>query len=127
MFGRRSKRGKRSSRQDDERRAFARHPAELPVRFASDSLEFEGALELRGSTADISQTGLCVRCDFLEPKGTEVSLRVGEPGSDICVSGTVAWIVESPPEGPAMGIELANTSFDAALFEWLLTHARVKN
>jgi hypothetical protein len=126
MFGRRNKRSSKSSSRD-ERRAFARHPAELPVRFASEALEFEGNLELRGSTADISQTGLCVRCDFLEPEGTEVSLRVGEPGADICVNGKVAWIAELPPEGPAMGIELSNTSFDAALFEWLLAHARVKN
>lgn len=125
MFGRRNKRSKRTNRSD--RRAFARHPAELPVRFASEALEFEGNLELRGETADISQTGLCVRSDFLEPEGTEVNLRVGEPGADICVSGKVAWIAERPPEGPAMGIELANTSFDTALFQWLLDHAREKN
>jgi len=125
MFGRRSKQTKRDAH--EERRTAIRHRAELPVRFESEALEFDGKLELRGSTADISRTGLCVRCDFLEPKGTEVCLRVGEPGADICVNGTVAWIVESPPEGPAMGIELANTSFDTALFEWLLNHARVTN
>ena len=92
-----------------ERRRSPRYPVELPVRFWSELLEFEGRVELSGEVSDVSWGGLFVRCEFLETPGTPVSLLVTLPGTEpVPLKGHVAWVAEEPPKGPGMGIRLAN-------------------
>lgn len=97
-----------TSTSGSERRRSRRYSVELPVRFWSELLEFEGRVELTGEVSDVSWGGLFVRCEFLEPPGTPVSLLVMVPGSGevITLQGHVAWVAEEPPKGPGMGINL---------------------
>ena len=72
-------------------------------------LDFEAKAELSGEVQDISTGGLFIRSDFLEPRGTPVSLLVWLPSQakPLVLSGRVAWVAETPPKGPGMGIELS--------------------
>jgi hypothetical protein len=96
------------SKMDHERRTSPRYPVEFPVRFWSELLEFEGRMEVEGSTSDVGWGGLFVRSDFLEEPGTPVSLLVSLPQSQqpLPLKGHVAWVAEDPPKGPGMGIKL---------------------
>jgi Tfp pilus assembly protein PilZ len=95
--------------QGGERRGAPRYPVELPVRFWSEMLEFEGRVEVSGEVSDVSWGGVFVRCDFFETPGTPVSLFVTLPDGKqgVPLKGHVAWIAESPPKGPGMGIKLS--------------------
>jgi hypothetical protein len=90
-----------------DRRLAPRYSVELPARYWSELLEFEGRVELTGEVSDVSWGGLFVRCEFLEPPGTPVSLLVTLPESAVPLKGHVAWVAEEPPKGPGMGIRLA--------------------
>ena len=72
-------------------------------------LDFDGKAELQGEVTDISSGGLFIRSEFLETRGTPVSLLVWLPSRTvpIALSGRVAWVTENPPKGPGMGIELS--------------------
>jgi uncharacterized protein (TIGR02266 family) len=95
--------------QRKNRRRFERHEIDLPVRFRSEMLDFQGrARFLEGEVADISRGGLFIRSDFFEMPGTPVRLLLAVPGSTgtLHLDGHVAWVVEEPPKGPGMGIRL---------------------
>lgn len=94
---------------DSDKRAYRRKPIVCPVRFWSEMLDFEAKAELQGEVTDISSGGLFIRSDFLETKGTPVSLLVWLPSRTvpIALQGRVAWVAEAPPKGPGMGIELS--------------------
>ena len=92
-----------------ERRQNGRLPVELPATFTSESLEMDVDLEVR----NVSSGGLFVRSEFLEPTGTEVTLRVAFTDRDVNVRGRVAWVAEHAPSGPGMGIELDEPSRQA--------------
>jgi len=72
-------------------------------------LDFETKAEVSGEVLDMSSGGLFIRSDFLEPRGTPVSLLVWLPGiaQPLQLSGRVAWVTEAPPKGPGMGIQLS--------------------
>lgn len=94
---------------DDDKRVFRRKSITCPVRFWSEMLEFETKAEVDGEVLDMSSGGLFIRSEFLEPRGTPVSLLVWLPGvsQPLHLSGRVAWVTEEPPKGPGMGIELS--------------------
>ncbi len=93
-------------RSHHEQRTRPRISLEVPVRFASDSLGFEGAAEI-GRTGDLSEQGLFIRSDFLEPVGTRVRLELRlDGGESLQLDGSVVWVAEGGPKGPGMGILL---------------------
>jgi hypothetical protein len=89
-----------------ERRVSRRVPTTLPVRFCSALLEFEGEATFDGEISDVSDGGVFIRSDLLEPPGTRVHLLVSLPEHRQVVSGHVAWTAQAPPKGPGMGIKL---------------------
>jgi hypothetical protein len=89
-----------------ERRGSRRVPTTLPVRFCSEHLEFEGEAALDAEICDVSEGGVFIRSDYLEPPGTRVLLLVSLLRERKLVSGRVAWTAHEPPKGPGMGIRL---------------------
>lgn len=100
---------------------------EIPIRFRSEMLEFEGRAQLTdfsdGEVIDISQGGVFIRSEFFEIPGTPVHLVVRVPRSDetITMNGRVAWIAEAPPKGPGMGIRLHGTPLPLEVLDRIIT------
>jgi hypothetical protein len=90
----------------DDRRGTPRYEVQLPVRFWSELLEFEGTAELEGEVRDVSWGGLFVHSEYLETPGTPVRLLVEMPHAPVSLRGQVAWVASGPPKGPGMGIRL---------------------
>lgn len=98
------------------RRIHQRFPAQIPVRFSSEMMDFDGTAELEGSVENVSLGGLFIRSEFLELPGTPVQLEIAPPsGAPLSLRGQVAWVAREPPEGPGMGIRLLGTLDGAAL------------
>jgi Tfp pilus assembly protein PilZ len=105
-----------------ERRNFPRYNVNLPVRFSSEMLDFDATCELwDGLVEDISRTGLFIRSDLLEVPGTPVCLSLRMPIGEqtLFLNGRVAWIMEHPPKGPGMGIQLRDGPIGEKLFNRL--------
>jgi len=96
------------------RRTFKRFDTSLLVRFASGMLDFDGQFE-SGEVANVSQGGLFVRSDYLEPPGTPVVLILTMPatGETVRLNGIVAWVKEEPP---GMGVRLSG-ALDEVMLE----------
>ena len=106
----------------ENRRTFARYDTQVPVRFTSEMLDFDGTVELeQGSVENVSQGGLFVRSEFLEIPGTPVLLLLKVPptGEEVRRGGIVAWVADEPPAGPGMGIRLRGT-LDRQTIDWLV-------
>lgn len=92
-----------------ERRRHERVEIDRPVavRFRSDMLEFEGQATMSsGVVGDVSAGGLFIRSEFLEPPGTAVQIDIDHGDRLVALRGSVRWIVEDPPKGPGMGVEI---------------------
>jgi len=95
----------------------------LPVRYCTESLEFEGDVELvPGEARDVSPQGLFVRSDFLESPGTTVHLHLSLPreAEPLRLCGHVAWVTEDPELGPGMGICIEDAPKGRHLIDCLL-------
>jgi Tfp pilus assembly protein PilZ len=97
-----------STEDEHEKRTSQRRAVVYPIRFSSKLLDFEAKAELVGEVLDVSSGGLFIRSEFLEVPGTRVSLQVWLPNArqPIALTGHVAWVTETPPKGPGMGIRL---------------------
>lgn len=106
----------------DERRAFPRRSVNIPVRFSSAMLEFDVTVEIgEGLVEDVSRGGLFVRSELLEVPGTPVRLLLKMPITrrPVQLEGRVAWVMEHPPKGPGMGIQLRSGPIGERLFDRL--------
>lgn len=102
-----------------EQRAHARIPVRVPVHLSSEMMDLDGEAEV-AEVSNVSEGGLFVRSDFLEPVGTPVQMVVApESGQSVAVSGYVVWVAENPPRGPGMGIRLDDGTEGRILVERL--------
>jgi hypothetical protein len=99
-----------------ERRKHARRTVELALRYTSNELEIEA------STRDLSQAGVFVNTQVLDPLGTRCHLEIHPPGDGappLRIAGIVRHVVERPTDelDVGLGIEFVEVEPDAR--RWL--------
>jgi FHA domain-containing protein/PilZ domain-containing protein len=99
-----------------ERRKHARRTIELVLRYTSNELEIEA------STRDLSQAGVFVNTQVLDPLGTRCQLEIHPPDDGappLRIAGIVRHVVERPTEelDVGLGIEFVEVEPDAR--RWL--------
>jgi pSer/pThr/pTyr-binding forkhead associated (FHA) protein len=99
------------------RRRFERHPVELHLIYVSSELEIEA------TTRDLSESGVFVCTEVLDPLGTSCQLTIlVDGGPPIGVRGIVRRVVERPEMGrDPVGLGIEFTEVGAAERGWLRT------
>ena len=99
------------------RRRFERHPIELHLVYVSSELEIEA------TTRDLSENGVYVCTQVLDPLGTECQLTIlVDGGPPIGVRGIVRRVVEREEEGrDPVGLGIEFLEVGAAERAWLRT------
>jgi hypothetical protein len=102
--------------QDVDRRSSPRHSVEIPLLYASDTLSFDAMAR------DLSQGGIFIASELLDPIGTRCNITILPDGSPpIAFSGVVCHVVEEETglggRPPGLGIKFTDVTSEAE--RWL--------
>lgn len=104
-----------------DRRAFIRHPADIPIEI--ESLPGESATRI----ADVSYGGLAFLAERPQPEGTLLNIRIAGNGTSLSAKAVVAWC---HPEGDGYRIgvrfETPEDAYRSRLLEQVIAIERFR-
>ena len=108
-----------------ERRAFARFPVKILLRYCNLNLPGEA----RAQTQDISAKGLCLETKeaLAADASLDIWLQMPDNGEQIYIEGKVVWFHLLEPDKYKVGVNLENTELNPILLALKAIQVRTKH